>query len=189
MHLLDLKSDFIFRTVFTRLIKESSRYRHRFSIIEKDNPDIVLTEKLDMTFLELPKFTKGLLEAGNGLELWLYVMKHSQSLTEEAMKILVEKKRVMEETLEELGKLSLDPAIFSAEEYRRKALSDYNSLMADSYHEGIAEGKAEGMAEGEIRGEARGKAEIAKKLLVEGYKIAEISRLTGLSEEELRKLI
>ncbi len=127
-----------------------------------------------MTFLELPKFTKSLLQADNGLELWLYVIKHSQHLTEEAMKILVEKKPVLKETLEELGKLSLDPAIFSAEEYRRKALSDYNSLMADSYHEG----KAEGIAEG--------KAEIAKKLLIEGYKISEVSKLTGLSKEELR---
>ncbi len=122
-----------------------------------------------MTFLELPKFTKSLLEADDGLELWLYLIKNSQYLTEAAMKILVEKKRVMEETLEELGKISLDPAIFSAEEYRRKALSDYNSLMADSYHEG----KAEGMAK------------IAKKLLARGDTVSEVSELTGLSEKEL----
>ena len=48
------------------------------------------------------------------------------------MKSLVEKNPIMEETIDILKEISLDPKILSAEEARLKALRDYNSHIEDA---------------------------------------------------------
>ena len=86
-------------------------YKNSFLILEKNRPHIQLTEKFQMVFFELPKFEKHLEKIGDNLELWLYVMKHTPSLDEEKMRIIVDKSPLMEETLGELKKISIDPKI------------------------------------------------------------------------------
>lgn len=54
--------------------------------------------------------------------------------------------------------------------------------------EGKAEGRAEGLAEGLAEGRAEAKAEIARKLLEKGFSFADITEITGLSEEEFKKI-
>ena len=56
------------------------------------------------------------------------------------------------------------------------------------FAEGEAKGKAEGIAEGIAEGKADEKADIAKAMLARDYHTDEISRITGLSEEEIQKL-
>ncbi len=57
---------------------------------------------------------------------------------------------------------------------------------------GIAKGKAAGFADGRASGFADGKAdgvkEVAKALKENGMDIQEISKLTGLSQEEIENL-
>ena len=65
---------------------------------------------------------------------------------------------------------------------RREALAEGK---AKGKNEGLAEGKAKGLAEGE----AKGKAEIAINLLKKNYPIDEIVEITGLSKEEIEKLV
>ena len=88
---------------------------------------------------------------------------------------------------------------------REKGLRDYNSRFYAAKEEGIeigilkgrAEGKAEGKAEGEqigiLKGKTEGKREaeleMARKLLAEDDDLARVSKITGLSEEELQKLL
>ena len=116
------------------------------------------------------------------------------------MRIIADKNPAMQETLEELKRISIDPELLSLAEARRKAERDYNSMMHDKFRagkvegiaEGIAEGetrgKAEGIAEGETRGKAEGKAEVAEAMLIKGHSIPDITQVTGLSEKELEKL-
>ena len=54
--------------------------------------------------------------------------------------------------------------------------------------QGFAEGEAKGKAEGIAEGKADEKADIAKAMLARDYHTDEISRITGLSEEEIQKL-
>ena len=56
------------------------------------------------------------------------------------------------------------------------------------FAEGVAEGEARGEARGEAKGEAKEKANIAKAMLARDYHTDEISRITGLPEEEIQKL-
>jgi predicted transposase YdaD len=84
---------------------------------------------------------------------------------------------------------------------REKGLRDYNSRFYEGMEEGILKGKAEGKAEGEqigiLTGKAEGKSEgireakleMARELLAEGDDLTRVSKITGLSEEELQKLL
>ena len=61
--------------------------------------------------------------------------------------------------------------------------------LAKGLAEGKAEGKTEGLAEGKVEGKAEGKAEIATNLLKENYPIEKIIKVTGLTKEEIEKII
>ena len=54
--------------------------------------------------------------------------------------------------------------------------------------EGFEDGKAAGLAEGEASGRAAEKIEMAKAMKDKGYSTDEISELTGLSSDEIKKL-
>ena len=178
-------------------------YQSNFLILEKDHPTIQLSDRFQMVFFELPKFTRTLDETDDKLELWLYIMKHTPSLDEAAMRTIVDKNPVMQETLQELRGLSIDPQLLSIEEARRKAKLDYNTNMLVSREmgraegevkgreegraEGLAEGEAKGLAEGKAEGRAASKIETARVMLENNYPPEEISKITGLSPEQLRE--
>ena len=56
------------------------------------------------------------------------------------------------------------------------------------YEEGLKEGKQEGLKEGEMKGERKGKRQIARALLARDMAVPDIAAITGLSEEEIRKI-
>ena len=149
-------------------------YQSSFLILEKDHPDIQLTDKFRMVFFELPKFTRTLEEIDDKLELWLYIIKHTPSLDEAAMRTIVDKSPIMKKTLKELQALSIDPALLTVEEMRRKGELDYNTNMLVSREKG----RVEGMAEGKI--------ESARVMLQNDYPLQEVSKITGLSPQQLR---
>ena len=153
-------------------------------ILEKDNPDIQLTEKFQMVFFELPKFEKHLEKVADNLELWLYIIKNTSSIDEEEMRIIVDKSPSMRETLGELKKISIDPQLLSLEEACRKADLDYNSRLGDSFRAGEKKGIEKGME----KGVEKGMAEVAKAMLAKGLALSDISGFTGLSEVEITKL-
>ncbi len=165
------------------LIENTSNYKNNFLILEKDNPDIQLTEMFRMVFLELPKFSKNLGEldkkVDDSLDFWLYLIKNATSLSEDDMRTLVENKPVMQETLNTLEEVSIDPELLSAEEARLKSERDRVAQIDYGFHKGKAEGKAEGEAKIAV---------IVKNMAAKGHSISEISALTGVSEEEIKKL-
>ena len=46
----------------------------------------------------------------------------------------------------------------------------------------------EGLKEGEMKGERKGKRQIARALLARDMAVPDIAAITGLSEEEIRKI-
>lgn len=68
-----------------------------------------------------------------------------------------------------------------------------NAAKEKGMAEGRAEGRAEGMAEGMAKGMAEGKTkaiiETAKRLLSMGLDMEQVAQGTGLSIEEVRKLL
>jgi len=53
----------------------------------------------------------------------------------------------------------------------------------------ISKWREELKAEGEARGEARGEAKILNRMKEAGMSLVEISRITGLSEDEIAHLV
>ena len=73
----------------------------------------------------------------------------------------------------------------TTERDRRNQLA---TSFSDGKDEGLAEGKAEGIAEGMEKGKTEGRIETARNLLKLGVPIDVVSKGTGLSIEELKRL-
>ena len=74
----------------------------------------------------------------------------------------------------------------------RKGENEMFTVFEETWKEGEQAGRAEGRAEGKAEGEAEGRLkerlEIARKLKENGFSIADIVRVAGLSAEEIDKL-
>ena len=90
--------------------------------------------------------------------------------------------------LEHLNRLSED------ERLEQEALSRDLSEMTQYLHEkglreeGEAEGLAKGKAEGLAEGEKEGRLATAKQMLKEDFPLATISKITGLSDADIKRL-
>ncbi|MBW4622960.1 MAG: Rpn family recombination-promoting nuclease/putative transposase [Cyanosarcina radialis HA8281-LM2] len=89
-----------------------------------------------------------------------------------------------------LAGLVLEPEVIRR--VLRRELMQESTIYREIWQEAKTEGKAEGIAEGKAEGIAEGKAEerqeVALNLLREGIAIETISRVTGLSLEQVQQL-
>ena len=73
-----------------------------------------------------------------------------------------------------------------------KYYRDLKNVVDTARDEGKEEGRVEGRVEGKVEGKEEGREErnmeIAKTMKAEGFSSEQISRLTGLSMEEIEKL-
>ncbi len=92
---------------------------------------------------------------------------------------------MLKKAMDTLEFLSHDAATRMAYDARMKALSDEKSMIEGARAEGLREGKMEGKKEG-LR---EGKQEMARELLALGVDVSAIVKASGLSEEEIRKLL
>lgn len=154
----------------------NDQYHNIFHLLE-DTTNIMLTDDIEIHFMELPKLEKEDFQLSDRLTRWLLFLKGiERSEWEELAMETPELKKAMT-TLEFL---SQDKEIRRLYEMRQKALLDERSALGTA----LREGKVEGMKEGK---KERGK-EIAIRLLANGMELSKVSELTGLSETELRKL-
>jgi predicted transposase/invertase (TIGR01784 family) len=98
------------------------------------------------------------------------------------------KNEEIEKAKKELEKLAMNPEDRELYELRLKAIRDEMNIR----YSGYIDGKADGMVEGEAKGKAAGKnernIEIAQNMLKENVNIELISKVTGLSIDEIEKL-
>ena len=90
----------------------------------------------------------------------------------------------IKEAKSELEKLEMSPEDRELYELRLKAIRDEINIRESGYTDGMRDGMKDGMKDGE----EKGKKEIAKNMLKENMPIEVISKLTGLSQEEIEKL-
>ena len=65
---------------------------------------------------------------------------------------------------------------------------DYRNILETAREDGFAEGEAKGLVKGKAEGRAEEKVSIARAMLASGMDIPLISSLTGLPEEEVKRL-
>ena len=157
-------------------------------------PDTILC-----IFAELGRFGKSAAECADDRDALFWLFRHSG---------------VMDSLPEELRHSRLAEGITDACElagfpadkktlYEKDMITELDMVLRNDYARkegeaigearGRAEGKAEGMAEGEARGKAEGKAEeqsaIARRMLKDNVPVEAIAKYSGLSEDEVRKLM
>ena len=138
-----------------------------------------VTEKVEMHFIELPKFVKKNSGTKSKLEQWLWVMVGEEDKMEKAGK---ENKEV-EKTIDELNTMNLSEEERIMYEEREKAIINYNFGMASAERHG----KEEGLKEGKREGEEKKKIEIIENMLKLKIDDEIIKKSVNISDEELEK--
>jgi len=145
-------------------------HKIKLSDIEKHT---VFYNKLTYIYIEMPKFIKTENELKTTFDKWLFVLRHLPDLQNRP-------KALQERIFEKLFKTA-EIAKFSLKERQ-----EYEDSL--KYYRDLVNSIDTAEQDGEEKGKRKEKIEIAKKCLKEGLSIDVISKITGLSKEEIEKL-
>jgi predicted transposase/invertase (TIGR01784 family) len=141
-----------------------------------------LSDKLNMIFIELPKFTKQPEELETNMDCWLYILKNLENLTSRPTEVQGKVfKRLFE--LAEIRKLTQK----DMEAYKTSIL-EYDSIKT-AVMLSREEGRDEGIEIGMERGIEKERTEIAKECFQNGLPIELISIITKLSIKQIKDLL
>ena len=149
-------------------------YHSKWKIIEEKDRKLILTDDLEIHIIEINKIKK-LTEKEKNKELvkWIYFLEEPDG---EKVKEYMKSDSGIKEAKGKLETMSEDERMQILADLRLKAIMDEKAIKGLAYEEGKEEGKKENTIE------------IAKKMKSENIDIATIKRITGLTEEEIKKL-
>ncbi len=151
----------------------------RYLLKEKDS-NTILTEDFQMIYVELPKFQKTEIEElHTEAEIWFYLLKNIQNLTEQSRMEILKKKPDLKNAFGVLEMYSSDPEKQREFEERLRADENYAYELAVRFEKGIEKGLDLGKLEKSL--------ETARKMKDKGFSIDDIIEITGLTKEELSK--
>ena len=153
---------------------EELDYHSRWKIMEdKQGKKIILTQKLEIDIIELPKIIGKEKEQDNLLD-WLYFLENPKS---ERVTEKMKENENLKEAVKKLDNLSEDERMQRIADLRQKAIMDEKA----KYEKGIEKGIMEGSQKEKI--------EIAKKMLELKIDKETIAEATGLTEQEMEKIL
>jgi predicted transposase/invertase (TIGR01784 family) len=139
-------------TEFNVLAKADTDNVHLiFELRERNHPEVVLSNHLQIHFLRLYELLQGRLDlledVSPELRYWLYFLIYGGLKGEEEMSQLVENDPLVMQAVAELQRFASDPEMRELERRRK--------LWKLEYYSGLEAAKEEGKAEGKIEGEAK----------------------------------
>jgi predicted transposase/invertase (TIGR01784 family) len=159
-----------------------------FHLREDRDKELILTEALEIHFLDMVKFKAvGEKDIKNDpLHRWLAWLDQDspQWLVEEAVRM----DRAIRKAEERVAHIAGDKEALRAYEMRQMALSDWTSGVNHARREGLEEGIKTGIKRGIKEGEKQKAVEIARNLKALGVPLGQISQGTGLTESQIREL-
>ncbi|MDX1908178.1 MAG: Rpn family recombination-promoting nuclease/putative transposase [Bacteroidia bacterium] len=153
----------------------ADRLKYRYDVKLTDTATCkVFYDKLTFIYLEMPKFSKTLDELETRFDKWLYILRNLNRLERLPEKL---REAIFERLFEvaEIAKFSHEEQM--SYEDSLKYYRDLKNSLDLAREEGKIEGKIEGLTSVVLRG-AR-----------EGLSITTLASLTGLSEEEVRRIL
>ena len=144
---------------------------HEIARLRRDYEKIVLTDKYELHYIQLTKFRKKCQRISTKLEQWLLFI-----VNEKLEEIKMVDNEYVQKAEKELKYLTGDEEVRRLAYLREKAIRDELSAIKMGRKEGFEEGRK------------KEKLENAKKMLENNIEIAIISKVTGLTEEEIEKL-
>ncbi|WP_339046866.1 Rpn family recombination-promoting nuclease/putative transposase [Candidatus Mesenet endosymbiont of Phosphuga atrata] len=137
------------------------------------------------TFIELPKFHKTKEDQlDNIVEKWIYFFKYANETDEEDLQKIIGSDVIIGKAYNELNQFNWTKEERLAYDQAKKRTDDYLSSLSEKLNEGIKIGEERGIQIGSLQG----KIEVARNLLKAGIPIDIIAKITGLPENEIKKL-
>ena len=150
----------------------------------------ILTDRLELIIIELPKARRMYkIEPNNAICQWMLFLDNPNQ--KEVVQIMKENKDI-NKAIDELEQVSGNERLRRIAELKEKHIRDEQASIEyaqdEGYKHGREDGKLEGKAEGRVEGRVEEKTEIAKNMLKENVEKTLISKVTGLSLEEIENL-
>lgn len=146
-------------------------FHSKWQIKESKKGEIILTDDLELHIIEVPKmYKKEINEKDKKLQEWLCFLENPES---EEVQVYMNKNENIKEASYKLKEMSEDERLIRLAELREKAILDEREAEDTGY----------------IRGKKEGIIEIIKNMVESGMKIEEISKITKLSELEIKELL
>ena len=181
----DLKQVIVINILDFNLLKDINK-EHSCYVIKELATNHILTNHLEMHFLELPKYLSNESKLTDELYAWFYfltIKKDKKETMEDIMEMLVKKNPIMKEVYDEYNKFVNTKDLFdNYAEYEK----NYFDILA--LNEERIKGREEGLKEGIEKGEINKARNIALNLKNMNMTDEEISKATGLSIEDVKKL-
>ena len=182
--------------VFDEDKKDVDKFRYDVKLQDIDTNKIFYN-KLTFIYLEMPKFNKKIEELETRFDKWLYIIKNLSKLDRipDSMR-----EKIFEKLFRTAEIAKFTPKQVRSYEnslkYFRDLKNSFDTAEEDGFNKGVErgikvglkEGKKEGKKEGIKKGEQIKTSEFVKNALKLGLEIAEISKITGLTEDEVRRL-
>ena len=154
----------IFIGIFDFKFTERNKYISHHAVCDVENGDRTIKD-MDFYFIELPKFNKPLADLTEIIDKWIFFIKEAENLS------------VIPENVDDEGlKAAYQDANKHSWEKEELEAYDYAAMREQDER-----GKL-------VHAEKKGKIDVAKEMRKEGFENATISRLTGLSNEEVENL-
>ena len=185
------------------MLPSTARYHTSYHVYE-DAERSVLTNVLEMHFVELPKFRRShrrRLEtaAKDPLGRWLLLLDAAKNIRiRNALEEIAMVDPTMDHALSVWEEISRDPEHYADYLSRRKALLDELSREARirsaasaeqrGLEKGLKQGLEQGMEQGMEQGARKTQRQIARAMLAAGESVERVMKFTGLSAEEIAAL-
>ncbi|MBO6233642.1 MAG: Rpn family recombination-promoting nuclease/putative transposase [Clostridia bacterium] len=152
---------------------------HERARLKRDYENIVLTDKLEIHYIQLTKFKEKCKRISSKLEQWLTFIKN-----ENVEEIRMIDNKLVQKAEDEFEYLTGDAETRRLAELREKAIRDEAAGLKSARRKGIEEGIQQGIE----KGIEKEKIATAKKMLAEKIDIELIMKITELTKEEIEKL-
>lgn len=156
---------------------------HERARLKRDYENIVLTDKLEIHYIQLTKFKEKCKRISNKLEQWLTFIKN-----ENVEEIRMIDNKLVQKAEDEFEYLTGDAETRRLAELREKAIRDEAAGLKSARRKGIEEGIQQGIQQGIEKGIEKEKIATAKKMLAKNISIDIIMEVTELTKEEIEKL-
>ena len=158
---------------------------HSKGLLKENELNKVMTDKLELHFLELPKLIENKEEGNKRLRQWLEFIYNKRK---GEIEMAVQENEKIAKAQVEYKYLTGDEKVQRLAFLRDKWESDHKSELNWEKREADKKGRKLGERIGEAKGERRKQKEIIIKMLKENYEDDIIIKLTEIDKEELEKL-
>ena len=152
---------------------------HEVARLKRDYGNMLLTNKMEYHYIQLPKFKEKCRRISNKLEQWLTFI-----INDDVEEIKMIDNEFVQKAEDELEYINADEEERMRAKFRERSEWKYHADMKSMY----SEGKNDGIKEGLKQGIKEQKITIAKNMLAEKIDIHIIAKTTGLTIEEIENL-